>query len=223
MTENDMESNSGDGVNATPNAGASSQDGSQTSTVDVEALVAALKPSIEEIVDRKTQSVKDVRFSKLTSKVDEFQSQLSEFKKLTERGLSEEDALWRMSIDSKLNSEPVASGNPVGNQGNQSASVDTKAILLALGLDANSPEVTNVLQKTNVPSEQIVAFANLATGKKQAAPNPASVQPTGGGQAPYGDANAIAERLNTLYLNPTKNLAEIKKLTEALDGMIEKR
>jgi len=223
MTANETESGQDSGANDLPGQNASQTADKQPSPVDVETIVKDLKTYIDERFERGNQSIKDRRIQQISNQLDDFESQLAEFKKLTkEKGLSEDDALWRMRVEQRLGKQ---SEEPKpGKQEVSPASVETQALLKQLGLDANSPEVANVLRESEDPASQIIAFANLATSKKATpAPKPASVQPAGGGQTTYTDADAIAERLDTLYKNPTKNRAEIKKLVEQLDGMVEKR
>lgn len=217
------ESGSVDGADTPPVDQTSQQNDSETpSPVDVEALAKALMPTIEEIVDRKTQSVKDKRIQSLENAVGGFESQLAEFKDLTSKGLSEEDALWRMRIESQLKMNEAPPEEQPGSQSTPAASVETQAILKALGLAENSPEVTKILRDTNDTAAQLVAFVELTKSQTPAEPNPAAVQPSGGGDSVSQSADAIAEQLTEAQKDPVKNLVQIRALTAELDKVVEK-
>ena len=189
---------------------------SQTSPVDAKALVEALLPLIKEEVSKGTQSVKDKRIQKLTNQMGDFESLLAEFQEMTKSGLSEEDALWRMKIESQLKMNEAPPEEKAGSQSTSVASVETQAILKQLGLDENNPEVTKVLREEKDTASQLASFINLSATQKVTEPNPAAVQPTGGGKTSYESIDAVTDRLDVLFRYPSANKKEIDILTAKL-------
>jgi len=223
MTANETESGQEDGAPEKPNQDASPNADSKPSPVDVEALAKALMPTIEEMVDKKTQSVKDKRLQSLDNRVEGFESQLAEFKDLTEKGLSEDEALWRMKIESQLKMNAAPPVEKVGSQSTPTASVETQAILKALGLDENNPVMTKILRENDEVAAQLASIVTLAKAQTPAVSNPAAVQPVAGGETVSQSADAIADQLNELYKFPIKNKKQIRALTAELDKVVEKQ
>ena len=222
MTADVTESEQEGGVDTQSTDQTSPTADSQPSPVDVEALAKALMPKVEELVDRKTQSTKDKRIQTLENQVGSFESKLAEFKDLTNKGLSDDEALWRMSIEEqlKMNTAP-----PVQQPDPQEpvARVETQAILKALGLAENNPEVTKILRETKDIAAQLVAFVNLSKTQTPAEPNPGAVQPSGGGGSVNQSAEAIAVQLIEAQKDPIGNRAQIKALTAELDKVVYKQ
>lgn len=227
MTAEVTDSDPGTGTEETPTPQASIQDDKQDSTFDVEALTATLKTYIDESVKVSTQSVKDKRIQRLTNQVGDFESQLTRYEELQSEGLSKSDAKFRMNVEDFISKQQaeVPPEETAGTLSTPEVSVDTQAILEGLGLEANTPEVATILRDVEDPAERIVEFANLATKAKtqQTAPNPAAVQPSGGGQSTTQDADAIADRLSELQKEPTRNWEEIQRLGGELDKLIPKQ
>ena len=206
------ESEQPSGADTPPVDQPSEQADSKTSPVDVKAFAEALMPFIKDEISKGTQSTKDKRIQKLTNQMDGFESQLAEFNDLVGKGLSETDALWRMKVESQLKMNEAPPEETIGNQSTPTASVETQAILKQLGLDENNPEVTKVLRESKDLAAQLASFINLSTSQKQTEPNPAAVQPSGGGKTSYESVDQVVERLDVLYRHPSAHKEEIDKL-----------
>ena len=215
MADSDLEVVDGNGADGQPTQSGSEPKASPS--FDVEAWAVGLDAKLDELVEKKVQSFKDKRFDRLTGKVDDFSSQLAEFKKLTESGLSEDDALWRMKVEQKLNEAPQEGTQ--GKAGSSGASVDTQAILKEMGLDENTPEVANILREKKDIASQLVAFAQLSAThqSRSSTPNPAAVQPSGAGTPTDENIEVLTERLAKLRENPAKNYKEMQEISAKLD------
>jgi hypothetical protein len=175
------------------------------SAIDFNALAEALKPFITQEVQAATQSVKDKRIAKLLNTNDGFESRLARLEELTSRGMSKEDALWRMQVEDALQPAP---SEPVGKQATTANTEE--ALLSQLKLDANDPEVVKLLREDDVAT-RIAGIAALAVQRSQVVPNPAAVLQT---------APGIQE--------PSKTLAEqyqeaLSKATPGSEGMLQIR
>jgi hypothetical protein len=221
MTADVTESGQESGAGTPPVDQTSPNAGSQPSTVDVEALAKALMPKVEELVERKTQSVKDKRFQTLENQVDSFESKLADFNEWKKAGLTDDDALWRMKVESQLKMNEAPPDKQPGKQ-EPVASVETQAILKALGLAENNPEVTKILRETNDVAAQLLSFVNLSKSQMPIEPNPAAVQPSGSGGSINQSAEAIATQLIEAQKDPLRNHAQIKALTAELDKVVDK-
>lgn len=224
MSDNQLESNlpAGDVEQSTqpPSAGA----GVQPPSIDVEALAKALEPRLQQMVERQWQSGKDRRIHNLEEQVGDFKSVLDEFKAWKAKGLDDDDAIWRMQV-SRAIPQPGQQAEPSGRTGGSDTSVpapkvDAQALLQAVGIDANDPEVTAILAKGGDPSAEIVALAV----KRKNPPNPAAVMSTGGGGAVGGDnIDSLTEKLQKLILEPSKNMKEIKMVRAELAKHLPKQ
>jgi len=223
----DMENTTPDGGEVQARTEPSAQDNA-SSAIDYEKLAKALGPTLSDLVERQTQSVKDKRIAGLQGKVDGFEAELAKFTEYTKRGMSQDDALWRMRVERQIfgddagdlvneaNPPAVSDGN--GDQGGSSVDVDT---LQAIGLDPNSPDVTDLLRR-GASLQDYVALKVKQT--KKPAPTPASVMPTPGQGASTGaEIEDVTNRLLTLQQNPLKNRDEILKLSAELKQLQSQR
>jgi len=224
---NDTEVANGDGAGIEPGSDASQPEPSPS--IDVDALASALLPSIQGLVQKEVQSFKDKRFSKLDEQVGGFAEQLARLDQKVANGLTRDQALNEIQLEDRLAAleqglavQSQGTGNPTNNVAGAEAA---QAVLKALGIKENTPEVTKIFSEHKDVEAQIAEILKLSAtrGTGQEAPNPASVQPSGAGSNAYQDADQIAQRLDELYRNPTENLAEIARLNEVLDAMIDKR
>jgi len=235
MTENVLESGQeAAGAIDQPGQQASGATGDQqASGVDMLTLVPALlqNPDLVKLIDeraeRQWQSGKDRRIGKLEQRQDTVESVVAEFQKLTQGGMTADDALHRMNVErfmaqDQAQKESVSQNAPAGS-GAQAATVDIAALLKILNLDANDPEIVEML-RTNKDSAN--DFTQLALSRQaQAAnpPNPAGVMPLaggGGGSTDDQTADAIVARMKVLQKqDPMGNrelLAELSAKLEAL-------
>ena len=191
MGDNNMEQ--------TPQAGAigqppspTSPTGATTSAVDVKALADALKPYIDEAVERKAQSGKDKRIAKLQGTVDGFAEQLTEFQQWKALNKSDDEALLLMQMRRSLQGqEPVEVQGGAAPQPAQPG-VDTRTILLATQLDENDPQVGQLVRRGAGVGDYI---ALAAQRRSQPAPSPAAVMPVSSGQTvPQDDLKALYDK-----------------------------
>lgn len=210
------------------NQDVSAESGQQNSP-DVEALVSKLlehplfTKAVEEMAERKAQSTKDRRFSKMETEQGSFKEQLAKLKELQEEGWSEKQALRFMETEQPLaKTEP---GTPERKADTQpkAASTDTMALLLGqLELDANDPKVIEAMRVNSDELTKMSALITVAADKrarKNQPANPAAVAvPTGGNVTT--NRQELTTKLQELLKNPSKNEKEIDetkaKLKEAL-------
>jgi hypothetical protein len=216
-----------DGELESPNQVASTTVPQAISGMDADALRKALGPLIDEAVTRRTQSDKDKRIGKLESKVTDFESQMARFTKLKEELGNEKLAHLYMKIEDQglVPADEVSQTGASQKKTTQAGmSPETTKLMQqltnTLGLDANDPEVTEVLRQ-NEFSAQVDLLVTLADRRKKAqeAPaNPAQQMPVGGGSAiNQPDKEVIAAELIRLQNeNPSKNFAKIMELNAKL-------
>lgn len=210
-----MENETLDGDNGQPTQTSSNQ-GSETSAIDYDALAKALEPTLAKMVERQTQSTKDKRIAKLQGAVNGFETQLAEFEQLTKGGLSRDVAMRLMNLQNpretdEVELEPVSQQSSAGKQDNVASSVDSDT-LEAIGLDPNSPEVTNLLRR-NASLEDYVGLV-VKSKKAKPTPQPGGVMPSPGQSSPNfsEELDEITEQLNRLYQNPRSNQKQINEL-----------
>lgn len=193
------------GAGAQPNAQASGQ----SSSLDVDAIVKALTPHIETIVDRKTQSVKDKRIAGMQGEIDGFKSQLTQLKALQAEGWTEAQAIRLMESQSRPQPATEQAAPQQARNGNSThaASVDT-AVINAFGLDANDPEVTNVLRENPDAYSQALKLATIALQRKERPVSQAQMQPAGNNPRTIETRDTVAEELNRLVGKPGKTNAD---------------
>ena len=112
----------------------------------------------------------------------------AEFKKMQEEGLSDADIQRELRIrelEARVISEPVTPIQPAGRVIEPAANDAVMAVLPALGLDQNDPEVTSALLQGSIV-DKMGALVALST-KKKSQPNPASVAQPSGGAAPQSN------------------------------------
>lgn len=205
MSDNNMESVPTSGAQGAPIPEASPAGGQSPSAIDVKSIAEALRPIIQEEVARSGQSVKDKRIAKLQDDVDKA---LARYDELLKEGLTPQRARRELALDQLLesrqdNSDSAApTQQAVGSRPAQAA-LDHTALLSSLGLDPNSPEVLAVAREGGDTATQIIKFANLATQKAKAQPQPNPAQ-----QVPVGGGTSVSDR--TLE-DVEADLANIKK------------
>lgn len=228
MAKDQEESGQNVGDEGQPNP-ETSTDGDEQTSFDVEAIADALDPLIDQKVQKQWQSGKDRRIAKLEGKVDDFESKLVDYQEMVDRGVSKEDALWRMKVDAQLASQDEPEGdNSTPTEGEpgsskQKASVDTVNLLDKLGLDENMPEVANILRDEKDSIKQVAAFADLAVKNKSSATqeNPATIA-SSGGQVGTPDVTQLTEELEKLQNFPSQNWERISEIGAELDKIIPK-
>lgn len=214
MSDTNDETNLPEGQPASPKQPPSSGQGVQSS-VDVDKLEAELIKRLE----RREQSNRDKTRNA-------FSKRLERLEKLQADGMSKDTALNFMELEDRIPPLPEGQTQPQVPQsksvgtGDVATSKSTQALTLALGLDANDPEVTEVLRQ-NEFSTQVDLLVTLADKRKKAqeAPtNPAQQMPVGGGSAiNQPDKEVIAAELIRLSNeSPAKNFDRIQALNAKL-------
>lgn len=212
-----MENDLNNGAPGMPTPPASS-DGASPSAVDVDKLAEALLPRIRQEVERTFQSGKDKRIGQLTGRVDGFESQLAEFRKWTDKGKSDEEALLLMQMARSISSaadpqpNPAAPAAPDGKPAAQTPSVDAE-LLAVLGLSGTDPDVLGLLAQGKTDAQSYIDLAKARRAKPTAPAAPATILPTGGGSAAAGeDLDTITAELSKLMANPGPNMVRIMEL-----------
>jgi hypothetical protein len=154
---------------------------------------------------------------------------MDEIKKQQAKGLSENDAIeaaqsalseraetkaekqMLKEIHAKLFGE--SSANPTGTRSNGTG--ETDRVIQELSLDANSPDVINILAKRQDPAMQELELRRLAQRPKPTPSPSASLA----GNAPVSegvDAERLYAEMATLYKEPTKNAARLAAIQKQL-------
>lgn len=202
-----------------------------TSAIDVDQMRKVFEPIVTEIVKRETQSVKDKRIAAHEGRLDDFESKLARLEALTQKGMSKDDALWRIKVEDQfanLTGQPTAPASPNGVAGPTPPVTpvpQATTILQAMGLPENDAEVTQVLRETSDIVEQTVKFAQIAQKRKQAQasptqPNAATLQPSPSG----GSVNVTSDTLLAEYQNSIKSIqrGDVEGLFKAKMAIREK-
>lgn len=157
-----------------------------------------------------------------------FKSQFAEYDKLIKKGMSHDEAVSELENKQKDTStlaqlqQQVADlakrlegqGRPTG------ASQEVVTAFEDLGLDIKDPRVLIEMQKPYKDADEAVAAAyrfkkSLSTTPK---PTPPQAPALNGGVVKPEDVNSKIMRLSELQKLPTKNKAEIQKLTKELEA-----
>lgn len=179
---------------------------------------------------RAIQSDKDKKLDRVVSKQDDFAKQLAKYQELIDRGMSRDDAIWRLDVERKLamqdgDLDTEAPPDPPLGERKQEANIDTQALLTQLKLKADDPKVVGILRGDN-PAQVLMdlgAYAvELQAQSQKRAPNPATLVPAGGGESVVPEDLATVERqLMELQKNPSKNMKEIQRLTPIHKKLLE--
>jgi hypothetical protein len=238
MANKQLESDSelGESSATTPLPGQSGQQ----SSVDAKAFAEALKnPEVASILDdlvsRKMQGEKDRRINKQEKRMDGFAEQLARFQELTKRGLSEDDAMFRMKVEQQLALNDQSSSKPAGEvpeqkavgTANDPAMATATALLEKEGL-ANDPEWTTILREQKPTGIAYLAAAANLILEKSTRPQPTAAQtiaPAGGNvvAAKEDDIDAITDRMVVLQKNPSKHWDEIEALSKKLEAKLKQK
>lgn len=215
-----LESNSPNGSTEPPASPTSAgQNVQQPSSLSEEELLKRLEP----LIDKKVQSVKDRRIAELEKQVSGFQSVLERFKGLVpddklreiQKDLEFEDLKQKVYGTEKQTSEPVA-----GSQ-QMSAADLASSIIAKAQLDANVPEVIELIRTAgNDPVEFAIKAGELkARMANKPAPTAANapVLQTSTGSGEAWNFEAKNARFRELQKFPSKHKDEIKKLKQELE------
>ena len=140
---------------------------------------------------RALQGDKDRGIANVGKQVTELTKQMEKYEAYRADGKDPEAALREMQIDALLGSQGEVSpttSTPTGEVGTdpQASVVDTKTILTATGLDANDPDVIDLIGK-GAKAEGYIALAAQKKAQPETEPNAAQALPVGGGASVPGD------------------------------------
>jgi hypothetical protein len=200
-----------------------------SSAVDIRGLEASLKSYIDQAVERMWQSGKDKRIAQLTGKVSDFERELAEYRALIDRGLSHEDALWRMKVERAIAGSSETEAAAVREEKQETAapsvpSADVQSILDVLGIDANDPEVSEVLRRGGNVQQGLIDLAIKRRARQKAAAA-AQVLPTASGESvnTQEEIDALTARLAELNRHPSQHMREIREISERLARLLPRR
>ena len=196
------------------------------SSEQIATLSTALKPIIEDAVNRSVQSTKDKRFSKLEEGTSILKDVLTTLKgkgveipQEMERDIETREYIQRAVAEAV----PLQASGGTPNAGaGASGQFDALSVLKPLGLDSADPEVINLLkgQYRNPDHFQAEAARLAYTKAVKPAPSAAGAPPLGGGTGQHALTEAEKEpkyaKLTELYKTPTKSAKEIKSLEKEL-------
>ncbi len=175
------------------------------------------------------QSGRDKAKDRLEKDVEGVKEQIARIATLAQSGLDTDQIARELVIDDLVKSRYEGEPSPVsppalaGTQP-QATGAEEGIDPTVFGLDANDPDVVELLRARKVNPENLYALAKRKRDKQPPPASPASVLPTGGGGSagPSADMASLTEKLQKLLANPTTNREEIKKVREQLQGLVPK-
>jgi hypothetical protein len=203
-----------------------SETGASSTSTDADAIVSKLTPILEQIVERKVQSVKDKRFSEIEKALGGRAKMLAELEEMgTEIPKDVRSELRIRDLEERLTQaspQPVQVGDN-GLSQQKAAVTDAIAELNKYDLDSNNAGFIEILRGKYPNREafdlnvQRYVVSKLAPQKPA---NPADVvqSPVTAGATGNNAADKIAQ-LQQLQKTPTRNRAQIEKLTKELDAI----
>ena len=219
MPENTESGQQAVGVQGTPNPEASPPaDDKQTSSVAAEPLEVVLQRlEAMEGTLRGLQSDKDRGVHKVSKQVDSLAEQIAKYEEYRKSGKEPADAWRNLQIDEMLAERNLTSQTEVPAQdavGTASlpAGVDAQ-VLEGLGLEANAPEVVELLRRDGAVLNDFLELAVQQRLKNQRPANPATITTTGGGEAVGpDDLEAVTAELNAELAKELPDRQKVKEL-----------
>ena len=201
------------------------------SAVDFEKLLS--HPDFQAALDKKVQSVKDVRFGRMETEVKDLRGAIAKYDSLVKQGLSPDQAVAQMEGEdkmSKLESQVASllSGNkpvPSAGAGEQDWAGKQASILENAGIDKSDPRVVELLRASGSKQEFIANLEEKSFAWKKA--DVSKPQPSAGTVAqtipsvPSGDGTYTKDKYKTDMLaarGKPNELARIKAAAKA-DGV----
>jgi len=180
---------------------------------------------------RSLQGSKDKAVHRVQAEVNGLTEQLKRYEDLRAKGVSQEDALFRMEVEDEIlarkGGNPAAQAPQQATAGSPSpaAGVDYTDILTSMGLDANNPEVVKAIANAKSPIETIQQFTLLARARTTQTPitvtNPAPL-PGAGGAAAGDTLESLTAELVELQKSPLKNMEKIRAVMEKQKVLLPK-
>jgi hypothetical protein len=194
-------------------------------------LRTLLEPIISAEVDRRFQSAKDKRIAGQQAKLDGFEERLARFESLLASGLKREQALTQLGLEEDVaalkqavqgtsapSPTPAQPGSPAGTV-TANADPVLSSMITALNIDANSPEVTEILRAEGTLPERVQKVLALAgAGQAVSAPVPPGqrLPGTSGGSVPVNNIDTLTSEMQALQANPSKNMKRYLELSAKL-------
>jgi len=203
--------------------GAVEQPTSPTSGTPAQPLpdyVTALQSQIAEL----TGLVKGVQ--KGTDKqIGQVRTDVKRILELKESGMSELQIQRELQLDALLSGQPTQNApvqQPTGSGQPQNAGVDVEAVVKSLQFQPNDPALAALrIKYAASPQDLINAAADLRLSQlKTPNPTPGNLPSLQGNPDAAGGPNTqqMIDRLEELQISPTKNRAEIIRLTAELEA-----
>ena len=204
-----------------------------TSAIDPQALRSLLEPIINEAVSRQFQSAKHKRIAGQEAKLDDFGKRLARFEELTASGLKREQALSQLGLEEDVAAlkqavQGTSAPSPTQVAGSQAGALTANAdpvlssMITALKIDANSPEVTEILRAEGTLPERVQKVLALAgVGQAVSVPVPPGQRLPGttGGSVPVNNIDSMVSEMQALQVNPSSNMKRYLELSAKLREM----
>jgi hypothetical protein len=230
MPENTDSGQQAVGEQVTPNPEASPPaDDKQTSSVTAEPLEVVLQrlEAIEGTV-RGLKSDNDRGVHKLSKKVDSYVEKIAKYEERRSKGLEPEAALRELQIDELLadrdpSSQTDAPANDADGTAELPAGVDAQ-VLEGLGLEANSPEVVELLRRDDASLNDFLKLAIQQGLKNQQPANPATITPTGSGETVGSDnLEAVTAELDAEIAKELPNHEKVRELQKKQSALLPRK
>lgn len=228
MAENDLDSSQSTGTAGTPTPPGSSGGGGSSGSFDAEklqSLIEGFGKRIEEI-DARTKSLqgdKDRAVVRTKKEVEELKAKIAEYEKLKSKGLEPDEALDEMDFRSTVRQlQEQLKGinsvqNPPAGNGQSATTEAAKVVIDELKLDANAPDVVSILSRGLDPVMQELELRRYATRPRPqpSAAESASMQTPAPTRSEV-DVDALSAEYQKLMKHPSKNVARMKEIEEAI-------
>ena len=226
MAENDVDSGTTTGTAGTPTGQSSSSGSGSGGSFDagkLQSLIEGFGKRIDEI-DSRTKSLqgdKDRAVVKTKKEVDELKAKIAEYEKLKSKGLAPDEALDEMDFRSTVRQLQDQLGKigsvPAQSAGNGESGADATAkVLKAAQLDANTPEVIDLIRQYGNDPVTLAVKAGELRAEMATRPQPSAAESTSlpSGGAPVGqiDVDRLNAEMMELSKQPSKNMARIQEI-----------
>lgn len=154
---------------------------------------------LDQRIERTIQSTKDRRFSQLNEiggRVDELEANVTRFRELTSKGMSDEDALWRMRTEQFMQSQqqqatPGQTNQPQFGKPRDWWVTAQSELLKSAGVPENDPAVAEFARskKFNSPEAYLSELAGFVGQRLSGNQTSGALNMSGGNATPPAGAN----------------------------------
>jgi hypothetical protein len=223
MAENDLDGGNPAGTAGTPTPQSSSGGSDSNGSLDagkLQSLIEGFGKRIEEI-DARTKSLqgdKDRAVVKTKKEVEELKAKIAEYERLKGKGLGADEALEEMDFRSTVRQlqEQLSKLGSVPTQpaGNGAGGADATAqVLKAAQLDANTPEVIDLIRQYGNDPVTLAVRAGELRAKPKPTPDAASSSSiSASAPAASVDIDALAAEHAKLMKNPSRHMKRLKEI-----------